>query len=111
MTRARPTIPSQVQSSAATEGGDKTQGGKDETKEPRRQSFYAKIAPTRLQMRRHEALVFLRVLLALPGPVFLAFSIQQYFDGVGSFGSLVQGHIGLAFAVAGILATIPLLLF
>jgi hypothetical protein len=64
MTKARPTIPSQVQSSAATEGGDKTQGGNDETKEPRRQSFYAKIAPKKLQMRRHEALVFLGAIFA-----------------------------------------------
>ncbi|KOO30294.1 trafficking protein particle complex 8 [Chrysochromulina tobinii] len=65
------------------ETGDKPEGGKDDAKEPRRQRFYAKIALKGLQMRRHEALVFLRVLLALPGPVFLAFSIQQYFDGIG----------------------------
>ena len=109
MTKARPTIPSQVH--RVNETGDKTEGGKDDAKEPRRQSFYAKIALKGLQMRRHEALVFLRVLLALPGPVFLAFSIQQYFDGIGSFRSLVQGHIGLAFAVAGMFATAPLWLF
>jgi len=76
---------------------DKTVGDKEETKEP--------------QMRRHKALVFLRVLLALPGPVFLAFSIQQYFDGIGSLRSLVQGHIGLAFAAAVTFATLPLWLF
>ena len=62
-------------------------------------------------MRRREALVFLRVLLALPGPIFLAFSIQQYFDGIGSFRSLVQGHIGLSFAVPVVFATAPLWLF
>ncbi len=111
MTKARSTIPSQVHSSAATEGGDKTEGGKDETKEPRRQSFYTKIAPKGLQMRRHEALVFFRVLLALPGPVFLAFSIQQYFHGVGSFGSFVQGYIGLAITVPVVCATAPLQVF
>ena len=109
MTKARPTIPSQVH--RVNETGDKPEGGKDDAKEPRRQRFYAKIALKGLQMRRHEALVFLRVLLALPGPVFLAFSIQQYFDGIGSFRSLVQGHIGLAFAVAGMFATAPLWLF
>ena len=95
MTKARPTIPSQVHVPPKVD--DKTVGDKEETKEP--------------QMRRHKALVFLRVLLALPGPVFLAFSIQQYFDGIGSFRSLVQGHIGLAFAVAGMFATAPLWLF
>ena len=106
MTKARPTIPSQVHS-AANETGVKTEGGKGESKDPKRPSSYLES----LQMRRHMALVFLRVLLALPGPVFLAFSIQQYFDGIGSFRSLVQGHIGLAFAVAGMFATAPLWLF
>jgi hypothetical protein len=112
ITKARPTIPSQVHS-AANETGVKTEGGEDESKDPRRQSFLAKIALEleSLQMRRHMALVFLRVLLALPGPVFLAFSIQKYFDGIGSFRSLVQGHIGLAFAVVGMFATAPLWLF
>jgi len=110
MTKARPTIPSQVHS-AANETGVKTEGGKGESKDPKRPSFYANFYLESLQMRRHEALVFLRVLLALPGPVFLAFSIQQYFDGIGSFRSLVQGHIGLAIAVPGMFATLLLWLF
>ena len=108
MTKTQPTIPSQV-SRDDPETGDKTEGGKDETEGAKRQSFYAKIK--RPQMRRREALVFLRVLLALPGPIFLAFSIQQYFDGIGSFRSLVQGHIGLSFAVPVVFATAPLWLF
>ena len=118
MTKARSTIPSQVDNSTP-----KDSGGDDKAKGTRRQRPPSFLAVTealkRLRSplgaasfeRRLEALVFLRLLLTLPGPVFLAFSIQQYVGGVGSFGSVAQGLFGFTFAVALAFATVPVWLF
>jgi hypothetical protein len=104
MTKARPTIPSQVH--RAPETGVKTEGGKDESKE-RRQNF----------PRRHRVLTLARVLLALPGPAYLVFSAIQYNQvdtvtaGWGLSVSYTQLKTGRTFAVAVVIITIPLWMF
>jgi hypothetical protein len=113
MNKAQPTIPSQVHVPAKV--GDKTVGDKEETKGAKHKSSWKKSSA--LKGLSHgpsslaRILVFLRVLLALPGPVFLAFSIQQYVDGIGTFGSVAKLHVGFVFAVAVWFTTAPLWLF